>query len=807
MDSVVFRQVLSVKSAQTFFRRSRKFFFSLVINFASKKSDFIRYAVLFWSNNEGDVPIAQIPLTTKTQCTFSENGQFMTVINEGGNGGIMDGTVTVATMEGELHEAICRVQSKMKEQADMQKTVDKISVKENIERGFAKVKSGKLLLQQKDYKFAYAEFAGAIGYFLAAMQRMVDKQSKQYILIATETQSLMTEAEEIKKIASNVFDITKTGHEKSAYRYSFTPFQHLWRSQSNNRTIGDDGSLFKLEEDDFKLRFQSSNGRVHVVQEILLTEQDYVEDLQTLYNDFFVPLSKASYINFWGSETKVITPDDKIVINDATKLSNILNLHEEMLPRIEARLRNWTRLQCIADIFVEYAPRFKVYADYGMNFKGLRDKIADLRKQNSAFCKWLADRKDAGDIESLMIKPIQRIPRYILLLKELIKQTQRSKDGENHPDFQNIEFAITKVKESAEYLNTKIKHHELQQKLLQLQKNLRPSHYPSLLLPHRIFVMEGDLIFGMVLKRNKLQTPDLRSKGKNVNEETLIFQKTAFLLSDMLILAERDSENNYKQFQHDMKVVNVCIESIFDVPTLMIKRVIDAMFSRSLFGTTECTISFGICDISTIDCNADISSLLELAEPMHSKHKNKASSKQKLKQNTDDGLCEGKVTLSPFRKIRADDNKFVYISVTGCISTRLLPANARFRFQILDSALLLEYNEKRNDIICHVEVVTRKVFRLIIQSARAYSFVSLESVDAAWIAHKAPKNATKASKSSVYPFQIETQSMTTHENGTKEHLSSQKIFCFCECEEKRSKWLQNFYKTVYDMHINDKMLQ
>ena len=41
------------------------------------------------------------------------------------------------------------------------------------------------------------------------------------------------------------------------------------------------------------------------------------------------------------------------------------------------------------------------------------------------------------DFNSLLIKPIQRLPKYVLLFKDLLKHTP-----EDHPDYKNIWFYI-----------------------------------------------------------------------------------------------------------------------------------------------------------------------------------------------------------------------------------------------------------------------------------------------------------------------------------------------------------------------------
>jgi hypothetical protein len=42
-------------------------------------------------------------------------------------------------------------------------------------------------------------------------------------------------------------------------------------------------------------------------------------------------------------------------------------------------------------------------------------------------------------LDDYMVKPVQRLPKYVLLLKELIKNTHPT-----HPDYQNVRKALDK---------------------------------------------------------------------------------------------------------------------------------------------------------------------------------------------------------------------------------------------------------------------------------------------------------------------------------------------------------------------------
>jgi hypothetical protein len=53
-------------------------------------------------------------------------------------------------------------------------------------------------------------------------------------------------------------------------------------------------------------------------------------------------------------------------------------------------------------------------------------------------------------LDSFLIMPVQRIPRYILLLSELKKHTPS-----DHPDYPKITEAWTSMQEVANYVNEK----------------------------------------------------------------------------------------------------------------------------------------------------------------------------------------------------------------------------------------------------------------------------------------------------------------------------------------------------------------
>lgn len=82
--------------------------------------------------------------------------------------------------------------------------------------------------------------------------------------------------------------------------------------------------------------------------------------------------------------------------------------------------------------------------------------------------------------------PVQRIPRYKLLLQEIIKHT-----ADTHPDKHHLQQALGKVGGAALHMNEAMLQHENHQKILDIQNSF--SGHLKLFAEGRMFVREGIL--------------------------------------------------------------------------------------------------------------------------------------------------------------------------------------------------------------------------------------------------------------------------------------------------------------------------
>lgn len=99
--------------------------------------------------------------------------------------------------------------------------------------------------------------------------------------------------------------------------------------------------------------------------------------------------------------------------------------------------------------------------------------------------------KDSGkllDMESYMIMPVQRMPRYVILLKALIEYTPP-----DHVDYDNLVSAYEKMQEVVGEINEAKRKYENQQRLLELAHNISGPHIKDLVEVGRKYIAEVQL--------------------------------------------------------------------------------------------------------------------------------------------------------------------------------------------------------------------------------------------------------------------------------------------------------------------------
>jgi hypothetical protein len=251
--------------------------------------------------------------------------------------------------------------------------------------------------------------------------------------------------------------------------------------------------------------------REKIIDEILSTEKDYIDSLRLLNELYFIPLKYASRL-----KSEVVIPKE-----DLNKIFygfyTIFELNKTFEQELQALKHNNTLYLKLGQVFRLFAPSMKLYIDYVNKYEGAIQTIDKYKAQNSYFVNFLRETNEDPEsqrrgIGDFLIMPIQRIPRYVLLLNELLKKT----DG-SHQDYLNIKSALDEVEKIANYINERKKEHDSLEMVQKIQDRFSPKDAP-LLKESRRFIYEISLYTvdpefqppknGIKKKKGKEPTPD-----------------------------------------------------------------------------------------------------------------------------------------------------------------------------------------------------------------------------------------------------------------------------------------------------------
>ena len=123
------------------------------------------------------------------------------------------------------------------------------------------------------------------------------------------------------------------------------------------------------------------------------------------------------------------------------------------------------------EIFIEFFTEHMtdVYTEYTINLDGALDTYYKMMATNTPFKTFINKKKQELnlDMASFIVMPVQRIPRYILLLKTL-----SGKIPSLHSEATKLGIAFVKAKEVADIINERKRQAENANKIIQLNESI-----------------------------------------------------------------------------------------------------------------------------------------------------------------------------------------------------------------------------------------------------------------------------------------------------------------------------------------------
>ncbi|KAL1249561.1 hypothetical protein QQF64_020566 [Cirrhinus molitorella] len=261
-------------------------------------------------------------------------------------------------------------------------------------------------------------------------------------------------------------------HDSGAIRLELVPAQQLEEEETGRQTPT------PTSQSDADI--QSPEGRKvlyvdRVVEEILETEKTYVQDLRSIVQDYLECISNQSLLLLGDEERNSLFGN----------IREIYHFNSDLLHDLEKCNANPV---AIAKCFVAKSEDFHIYTQYCTNYPRSVAVLTECMR-NKTVAKFLRERqeslKHSLPLGSYLLKPVQRILKYHLLLHEIA--THLEKDSEM---YDVIQEAIDTMQRVAWHINDMKRKHEHAVRLQEIQSLLTNWKGPDL-ISYGELVLEG----------------------------------------------------------------------------------------------------------------------------------------------------------------------------------------------------------------------------------------------------------------------------------------------------------------------------
>ncbi|XP_068007989.1 pleckstrin homology domain-containing family G member 1 isoform X2 [Melanerpes formicivorus] len=240
-----------------------------------------------------------------------------------------------------------------------------------------------------------------------------------------------------------------------------------------------------------------------VVQEILETERMYVQDLKSIVKDYLDCITDQTKLSLGTEERSALFGN----------IRDIYNFNSELLQDLENCENDPV---AIADCFVSKSEDFHIYTQYCTNYPRSVAVLTECMR-NKALGKFFRERQEVLQhslpLGSYLLKPVQRILKYHLLLHEIENHLDKDTEG-----YDVVLDAIDTMQRVAWHINDMKRKHEHAIRLQEIQSLL-----------------------------TNWKGPDLTSYGELVLEGTFRIQRaknerTLFLFDKLLLITKKRDE-------------------------------------------------------------------------------------------------------------------------------------------------------------------------------------------------------------------------------------------------------------------------
>ena len=220
-------------------------------------------------------------------------------------------------------------------------------------------------------------------------------------------------------------------------------------------------------------------------EELVSTEKSYGRMLKSVCKGMIHRLVKLEELEPSKAPLMSLAERSAVFLN----LPHIFELQQKLYKELK-RLREDRELlgPQLGKVLLTFAPFFKIYVNYVNNYAESQETLKKLREDRPALDVFLrhCELCEGARVSDLMISPVQRVPRYALLLRAIEKVTPP--DGGSLP---GLRTALAGVEAVAQDINESFRRAEARARVCEIA--LLIEGVEDLVTPFRSFVKDGPL--------------------------------------------------------------------------------------------------------------------------------------------------------------------------------------------------------------------------------------------------------------------------------------------------------------------------
>eukprot|EP01129_Flabellula_baltica_P008460 TRINITY_DN3365_c0_g1_i2.p1 TRINITY_DN3365_c0_g1~~TRINITY_DN3365_c0_g1_i2.p1 ORF type:complete len:609 (-),score=115.65 TRINITY_DN3365_c0_g1_i2:388-2214(-) len=269
----------------------------------------------------------------------------------------------------------------------------------------------------------------------------------------------------------------------------------------------------------------------NIFRELLSTESTYVNSLQKLRDNFINPIR----------EMKILKPDDFDKLFSERNLGVIIAYASHFKKQLEGVINSDTNYYTrIGSTINQVSAFFKVYIAYVNDYDDATKVLTRVITEDKEFKRVLntMEKEHETLLQSLQILPIQRVPRYVMLLSDILKTTSH-----HHPDYDDLRNCLVSMQDVAMTID---------EAKLTLESQIKVMETCFRFTSKDPAILEHVRSFPKKVSRRYVDSLNMTVsvEGKKENDYTV------FLFSDMLLIGKGKDSMKYI---YDMPILHTTV--------------------------------------------------------------------------------------------------------------------------------------------------------------------------------------------------------------------------------------------------------